>query len=388
MKKTPTTYAISSAVLKSVTEQGLLVTISASLPILYGLMGVIFLTISVFLSTIEGGGGILIGLIALSLALVMASQTMRLNLQFDFDTRAINFVAGSWFGLRKTEKNFTMDQVVSIGQVKANAFGNLLAQIGFEDGSQLNLGFSKKADQAQLLQILTTKAEAGFFPALNSPLQAASAEISGTKALMARELRSWQVWLFIIAIGQMFAAGGFSPWGGLLIAMALVSMYFAEAGMFAIFAVTIAWAGISNLFSGNSVWTGMAIGQFFISFQIFQQFRRFLQIEKTENAQSASRSARVFPWAALVLGIGSLLGFLLMVVGIFANAFTVKSDAIYAALDWIETISVYAALIGLSTGLAGWIGSYPRKWASVVGVIVSGLTLLLQLGFMILVRLA
>lgn len=383
MKNQSRTYSMYSATLNPETEQEILVKTNATTPVSYMVLGFIFLAIAIVLIWGAGSSGILFSLTAISFAVLMFSQSVNARAVFDFQGRAIHLSFSQWFGLRKVEKDFAMDALVAINQGANTLTGERIGFL-FADGNILGISFPRKTNAAQLLQMLTGRAQAGYFPALNSPDAAGEAAVSETKSLMARELRSWQLWLVVIAIGQMVAAKGFSPWGGLLIVVALASLYFAEAGMFAIFLVTVAWAGISNLLSGTGIWGGMAILQFFMAFQIFKQFQRFLRIEKAEGTQNTSRAARVFPWVALFLGPGSLLAFLIMFVGIFANALTIKSDTINSILTWADTFSIYSALIGLSTGLAGWVASYPRKWASVIGVVASGLTLLAQLGFALL----
>jgi hypothetical protein len=312
---------------------------------------------------------------------------LKSNIRFDLKNRTIEFSIVRWLGLQKVTRNFALDQVVSMNPYKSGVFGMDLTVIIFADGSQITLGFSRKADTHKFSQLLSAKTEAGLSPVVNLSQTSANMPVSVAKSQMARQLRSWQIWLVIIGIGQMVAAKGFSPWGSLLILVSIASVYFANASMFAIFAVTILWAGISDLFSGVGVLMGISILQFIIAFQVFRRFLHFQQIERAEGIQTASRTSRAFPWAALVLGAGSFFCLTGLVAVVFINALTIKNSMVSTAMGWLETISVYAALIGLATGIAAWVAAYPRKWTYIIGTIFAGLALLLQLGLMLLAAL-
>jgi hypothetical protein len=192
------------------------------------------------------------------------------------------------------------------------------------------------------------------------------------------------VLLIIMGVGQMLAAKGFSAWGFLLIVIGLASYYFSEASMFMVYAATIIWAGINNIFNGPGVWTIFAFVQFYLGFTIFQQFRRYRKVEQEQRRvqRELSRSERFFPWIAAIFGVLSILFYGGMWLGILTVVALKSASSGSWILDFLfvlGTIGLYLGIIGMATGLAAWVGAFPRKWLAITGTCAAGLTLLASL---------
>ena len=90
------------------------------------------------------------------------------------------------------------------------------------------------------------------------------------------------------------------------------------------------------------------------------------------------------------MGIGGLstycLGFLGFIVNGFLH-FATKGDIVWTSVDLITTYAIYAGILGLATGLASWTAEHPNKWASIFGSITAGLTLLIEFGLVLVVKL-
>jgi hypothetical protein len=79
--------------------------------------------------------------------------------------------------------------------------------------------------------------------------------VKNNYAAMLKEIRSWGFWSLGLGAVHLVTSGFLSaPWGVLLIIVGLASFYFRTASMFIIYAVTLAWAALSNLLGLDFAW--------------------------------------------------------------------------------------------------------------------------------------
>ncbi len=206
------------------------------------------------------------------------------------------------------------------------------------------------------------------------------------KSEMEKQLRPWRRGLILIGVAQMMVAQRFSAWGALLIVVGLASYYFREAPMFVVYAVPLAWVGLSNLLQGETLlWKGYALLQGYGAYILYQRFRRFRQVEQVASSPhdphgALSRSARLFPWLAITLGVGALAAFVIALVGIRANVFFWHSRTLLTILRSLEPLAVNSGILALATGLAALVAGHPRRWASIVGCVAGALPMTTEVG--------
>lgn len=214
--------------------------------------------------------------------------------------------------------------------------------------------------------------------------------------VMLKEIRSWGFWSLAWGVLHLIASGIFSaPWGLLLLVVGFGSLYFRTASMFIIYAVTLAWAALSNLMAGAGGWTVFALLQVIIALRVFWQFRRFRKTEEeffkassespgraadTESiAFSAEKTARFFPWAGLFLGGWSFLGLLAvwvaMVIQVAASQGTTPNLQV---LGFLEGLVVEFGVLGFAISLASLLSGYRPKVVAIIGLGAGLLTMTVE----------
>ena len=188
--------------------------------------------------------------------------------------------------------------------------------------------------------------------------------------------------LHIVASGHLNA-----PFGVMLIVVGLASFYFRSASMLVVYAVTLAWAGVSNLTTGQWLWIGFAVLQGFFCFQILRRFLRYREAEQAledpsdldTSGLTPERSAMIFPWAALVLGGLSLLAF----VGVFASAVIIavasQNETLPGFLSLVEGLAVSAGVLGFALGLASVLCRYRWRIVAILGMVAGLLTVAIEI---------
>jgi hypothetical protein len=202
-----------------------------------------------------------------------------------------------------------------------------------------------------------------------------------------KEIRSWAITLLVLGVISLFASGFLSaPWGVLLIAVGLASFYFRSSSMMVVYAVTLAWAGISNISSGQIFWIGFAVFQAFLVYRVFKKFISFRQVETNSGMEEASssgltlqRCAGIFPWAAGGLGVFSFLGLIGLFIGVIALAVLARNHTVPAFLSFIEGLVVNCGVLGFAVGLASVLSKFPRKAIAIAGMVTGILTLITEI---------
>lgn len=213
-----------------------------------------------------------------------------------------------------------------------------------------------------------------------------AAAVNYSHAAMLAEIRSWAFWSLGLGALHLITSGFLSaPWGILLIIVGLGSFLFQSASMFIIYAVTLAWAGLSNVLSLEAVWIFFGLYQFYLAFRVFQRFRLFHNME-TEASESTvidsapkERADQFFPWLGSFFGCSSIVGFGLLVLTVIFIA--VGSNGTATPPDYfgfIEGLIVNFGVLGASIGLASLLSKYKLKALAWIGLIAGVLTVVLE----------
>lgn len=382
MQSRANTYSVSTAILINDSSEMLHVGLSKFAWSNAVLGGGLFFLLGLFM-IFSGGDTLLFGVLGLSLGAFFAyTYPLKADLFFDYRACQLRYFARYLLRFPMTrEETWNITQVVKAERQKA-VFGRQFVNVLLDDGSRFVLEFGKKEQAERFLARIDGQARAALAESETAQV-IAKAQASETRALMQRELRSWSLWLFIMGAFQMIAAKGFSSWGALLILVGLSALYFNEAPMFIVFATTVAWAGINNLMAGEARWIGYAIFQAILVVQIARQFRRFNALAKEPDAAPA-RSSRLFPWLALLLGAGGLLGLAGLIVLVILLAAANPNSQMPGIFAYVESAVVYANVLGIGLGLSSLFSGFRWKAASIAGLICGSLGILIELGLVFL----
>jgi hypothetical protein len=238
--------------------------------------------------------------------------------------------------------------------------------------------------------------EGGDIQTLEEKTDIANEVVLKDYALMLKENRSWGFGLLLIGALHVVTSGFLSaPWGIMLIAAGLASFYFRTAPMFIVYAVTLAWAGLSNLIGGETGWIILAFFQMFLAFSVFRKYRRFRDAESnyaklattdaTLDRLPAERAARFFPWLGALLSCSSLLGLVLVFIIALVLA-VVNEDAasIPEYFYFIEGLVVAFGVLGFAIGLASLLARYRLKGLAITAIVAGVLTVAIELVFLFL----
>lgn len=206
-------------------------------------------------------------------------------------------------------------------------------------------------------------------------------------SMILKEIRSWAITLLILGALSLFASSLLSaPWGVLLIIVGLASFYFRSSDMMVVYGVTLAWAGVSNITSGQIYWIGFALLQWFLTFRVFQKYIAFRNAEAaTETAETRAggltpkRAASIFPWAAGALGILSLLGLAGIFIGAIIMVAISQIQAVPDFLAFLEGMIVNFGVLGIAVGLASLLSKHPRRGLAITGLVTGILTILVEI---------
>lgn len=215
-------------------------------------------------------------------------------------------------------------------------------------------------------------------------------------AKMLKELRSWGFWSLGLGLIHIIGSGFLSaPWGLMLIFVGLSSFLFKSASMFIIYAVTLAWAAISNISGLDLTWVFFAFFQLYLSYKVFRQFGRFREVEKEYYQLSTSDSegtppppdlaARSFPWIGSLLSCSAIIGFVVIIIVVVV--ITIETEGMVTIpeyLGFLEGLTVNFAVLGFSVGLASLLSRFHPKWLGIVAIIFGLLTLLIEIGLLFL----
>lgn len=235
-----------------------------------------------------------------------------------------------------------------------------------------------------------------YLPTAPEEITQSEDETLARHAKMLKELRSWGFWSLGLGVMHMIGSGFLSaPWGLMLIFVGLSSFLFKSASMFIVYAVTLAWAAISNISGLDLYWVFFALFQFYLSFKVFRQFGSFRDVEQ-EYHQLSSRdpegtppvpnlAARSFPWIGSLLSCSSIIGFVILVIVVIVISIETEGmGTIPEYLGFLEGLIVNFAVLGFSVGLASLLSKFTPKWLGILAIIFGLLTLAVEIGLIFL----
>lgn len=214
-----------------------------------------------------------------------------------------------------------------------------------------------------------------------------SASIEIFHGTILKEIRSWGTTLLILGAMHIFAAGFLNAsWGIILIIVGLASFYFRSSAMLVIYAVTLAWAGVSNIMSGAGIWMGFAFIQWFLAFRVFQKFVGFQKAERNFQVSelhwgglTPNRTAAAFPWVAALLGVLSVIGLVGVFVGALVSAIVSEANAVPRIFVFAESLVMNLGVLGFAVGLASILARHPRRFLAIAGMVAGAFTCVVEL---------
>jgi hypothetical protein len=204
-----------------------------------------------------------------------------------------------------------------------------------------------------------------------------------THAKMLKQVRSWGLWMLGIGVLSLILSGLSGSWGVVLILVGLASFVFREAPMFVVYGIMCAWAGISNIVSGEAGWIAFGALQLFLTFSILKQYTRYRRAEAAlDSALGSQRTGRAFPQIGCALGALALGGSVtIMVGGVLVEAAGVPG--VEPIVVWLFALLVELAVLGAAVGTASLLSGFRYKMLAVLGLVASGLVLLTVLALSI-----
>lgn len=334
---------------------------------------------------------LLLGLLAFSFAFfLLTNLPYSGRAAFNFTTREIAFT--NRYVLRAPRLiDFTapLDDLLHAGFRGGPRPNTRIVELVFRNGTRVALDFGARSAEAER-SLQRLKSLRLPVPDEKERMNAAArAAYFGPQIEMQQRLRTWSVWMFIMAVVQLASGSGLNPWAMLLIVVGAASFYFRVASMFIMYAVIIAWAGVSNLLLVDEVmWKGFAILQAYWAYQLVTEFRRFNRIERIAQAHpeveehadlnvQTARAGAWFPWVSLLVGIFSIGLFGLLLLTMLGSALLGGISVQFVEMiGMIPLTSLFMGLLGLSTGLAGWASGYPNRAASIIGTVTSAISII------------
>jgi hypothetical protein len=234
-------------------------------------------------------------------------------------------------------------------------------------------------------------------PAPDEELSQSEIQTLAGYAKMLKELRSWGFWSLGLGALHMIGSGFLSaPWGLMLIFVGLSSFLFKSSSMFIVYAVTLAWAAISNISGLDLTWVFFALFQFYLSYRVFRQFGRFREVEKEfqklssadtqESPPQPDLATRSFPWIGSLLSCSAIIGFVvIIIIVIIISIETEGMGTIPEYLGFLEGLTVNFAVLGFAVGLASLLSKFSPKWLGIIAIIFGTLTLLIEIGLLLLI---
>lgn len=230
---------------------------------------------------------------------------------------------------------------------------------------------------------------------------------------MYKNFRSWAVVSLIMGGASLVARETFDPvWGIVLIVIAVLSWKTRIPGMFAVYAVVMAWAAFSNLVSGLSGgerwWLGLALMQVFWTVAIVKQYRKYRYIRLTELYQAGTWPANLdpprnenvvsghFAAASVILAACPWLFLPVFCLAIFLFALAAQSsqspEIAMQSLDQPGFVSLSQFLcsgtlamtvLALALGTGALVSKTTKRNLAIGGVIASAVFLIILLAFLL-----
>jgi hypothetical protein len=215
-------------------------------------------------------------------------------------------------------------------------------------------------------------------------------------ARMLKDIRLWGQMLLLFAVLNLVGASVFNaPYGVMLLIVALASFYFRQASMYIVYAVTLAWAAVSNLLSSSGLWMGFGLIQLYMAWSVFRAYQHYGSIETAyrdlagqgviEDPPTPQHAAGIFPTAGCLISALALLGVVALILVIFSAI--ILETSVPEFVNFGAGLVVNVAVLGLAAGLAALAARYQSRVLAALGVAASLLVLIMWLAFLAFLRL-
>jgi len=218
---------------------------------------------------------------------------------------------------------------------------------------------------------------------------------------MYKNFRSWAIVSLVLGGVSLVARETFDPvWGIVLIVIAVLSWKTRIPGMFAVYAVIMAWAAFLNLIAGLSGgawwWLGLGLMQVFWTVAIVMQYRKYRRLHLQRLHQSGNWPADLaapqdeklissrFTIAGAILAGANFV--LLPGLCIGTVVFEIQTQVTETPAITIALLSGLMNLTVLALGLscAALLAKPEQKGLAISGVAMSGLQLITWIGLWVL----
>jgi hypothetical protein len=218
---------------------------------------------------------------------------------------------------------------------------------------------------------------------------------------MYKNFRSWAGISLVLGGMSVIASGIFDAgWGIVLIIIAVLSWKARVPGMFAVYAVIMAWAAFLNLVAGLSGgawwWLGLGLMQVFWTVAIVKQYKKYRGLPLQELYQSGGWPADLadpqdeklisgrFAIAGAILAGANFV--LLPGLCIGTVVFEIQTQVTETPAITIALLSGLMDLTVLALGLSGaaLLAKTDKKGLAISGVAMSGLQLITWIGLWVL----
>jgi hypothetical protein len=224
-------------------------------------------------------------------------------------------------------------------------------------------------------------------------VQCSSAEMDLVKE-MYKNFRSWAIVSLVLGGVSVIARGIFDPgWGIVLITIAALSWKTRIPGMFAVYAVIMAWAAFMNITAGLSGgkpwWLGLGLMQVFWTVAIVKQYRKYRRIPLQKLYQSGNWPADLLPPQdeKLILCRFAIAGAVLAGINLFLQPSLCIGTVIFEiSAQLTETPQIVFVLLSglidltvLALGLccAALLAKTDKKGLAISGAAMSGLQVII-----------
>lgn len=201
--------------------------------------------------------------------------------------------------------------------------------------------------------------------------------------VIARETRNWGFSLLLLGVVQLVASNFLNPvWGVAVILIGAASFYFRSAAMLPVYGVTLAWAMVSNVLTGQVQWIIFALFQAYWALCTFQQFMILRRATSRlgiglgiDSPVWTDRAAGVFPWVGCALSAAAPIGLvaLIFVIGLSSEFTGQEMSEQTVGLAFMALTD--SACLGLALGLAALLARFRWRLVSILAVIAGGLML-------------
>lgn len=209
---------------------------------------------------------------------------------------------------------------------------------------------------------------------------------------MLKDIRSWGWTSIVLGVIHFVFSGVLDPaWGIALLVVGGISFLIREASMFVIYAVVMAWVGVSNIaaagFGGGTIFFGAL--QVFVSYKLYRKYqeyaiveRKYLELE-ADQEEPANRAKDTFPGCGFALGLVGLVGavgiFVLLIAAVATRGPDAPVPENLQVIDFIMGALLASGILGFALSVAALVSKYPRKWLAWIGALAGGLLMAFEI---------